>query len=214
MTPDDRDTNAQALIHDDSAQGLHLGAHERTMGSPIDSDSAAGGADPLGDLTSGLKVWADVGLSLGRSAEASHKTTKQLLAALNRRTPVDYQASASGVYPASGTLTLNLGGPDTGFFWEVKNVLVGGSDINVTAAGKAGLYKTGYTGATGINNAVDYASSLPNVGWYGTHQLTMNDAEYLYLVIFAGTPGQTYAASMLASVMPRSGAQGRDVYEL
>jgi hypothetical protein len=163
-------------------------------------------SSPLDDLRSGLKVWADLGVSIGSAVEQQTRNMNSLLAKLERWTPVDYVAIASGVFPASGNLVLNLGSPDQGTYWEVMSCAAGGTDVNVTAAGTGGLYVSGFTPTTGttasagMTGLVDRASSFPNVAFYGTRQLLVQDQEYLYLVIFGGTPGQTYVANANVTV--------------
>jgi len=195
------------------------GVHEGNIYPlPGDAPSSSSSGGPLDDITSGLKVWADVGVTLGKSLDDHTSTLRRYLDRLNRNTPVDYGQQASGVYPATGFLVLNLGTPDQGTRWEIMSVVVGGTDQNVTAAGSAGLYVGGYVPATGqtvnptgLAQMADQAKTLPNVGYYGTRQLVVNDQEYLFLVVFSGTPGQTYIANMSATVHQFGAAGGVDV---
>lgn len=158
-------------------------------------------------LLSGLKVWAKVGVELGNSVEKMTKTYNDWYK-LQFNTPVDYQTFASGVFPSTGNLLLNLGKPDQGTYWEVHTVVVGGTDWNVTANGSAGLYVSGVPGVTGMNLSRDYTSVLPNAATYGTRVLLVKDGEYLYLSIFGGTSGQTYVANACMTVYKTASAQG------
>lgn len=176
---------------------------------------------PLDEIRNGLKVWADVGLTLGKSIDANTNATRKLWDRLQRNTPVDYGIGVAGVYPATGFLLLSFGTPDQGYRWEVTNVTVGGVDADTTAAGSAGLYVSGALPTTpggrapaGMTGLVDRAATLPNPAFYGTRQLVVDDQEYLFLIIFGGTVGQTYAANFSATVFPDDAGGGRDVVTL
>jgi hypothetical protein len=150
-------------------------------------------------LLSGLKLWAKVGLQLGTSIDKLAAAQSEW-AKLQYNTPVDYQTYASGTYTSAG-LWLSLGQPDNGTYWEVHNVIIGGTDFNVTAAGQAGLYVSGAPGlASGLNMARDYATYLPNVATYGTRVLVVNDQETLWIKLFNGTSGQQYVANASVTV--------------
>ena len=194
---------------------LHLGAHEGTRAEFVDDhldDAAAGPSNPLDDLRSGIRAFVNIGVDIGNKVDAQRKATDRLLARLERNTPVNYSAIASGVYPATGVLVLNLGTADQGTFWEVESCAVGGTDANVTAAGTAGLYVCGFvptaTTLPGMTSLADYATSLPNPAFYGGRDIVVNDQEYLSLVIFGGTPGQTYVANAQVSVFNVASGRG------
>lgn len=182
---------------------------------PPDDDEPA--QSPLDKLTSGIEAFLQVGITLGKHLDEQDRRHRELMSRLQRGTPVDYGAGSSGAFPASGALLLPLGTPDQGCRWEVTNVVVGGTDLNVAAVGTAGLYvgalqpTNNQTAPGGITVAADYASSLPNVGFYGTRQLVVNDQEYIFLIVFGGTVGQVYAASMSATVFNVAAAEGKDV---
>ncbi len=205
------------------AMDLHLGAHEGEGNAlapdpNIDSESNRSSTDdPLDDIKSGLKVWADVGLTLGKSINENTKATRRLWDRLQHGTPVDYGIGVAGVYPASGNLLLNFGSPDQGTRWEVTGVVLGGVDSNTVAAGQAGLYVSGQLPApggaapAGITALADRAPTLPDVAFYGTRQLVVNDQEYLFAIIFGGTPGQTYAGNFSTTVFWADAGGGRDM---
>lgn len=178
-------------------------------------------SDPLSDIKSGLKIQAEASLSLGKSLDRHSDMLRRYLDRLERNTPVDYGAVASGPFPATGFLVLNFGTPDQGTRWEVTNVVLTGLDETTPATGTAGLYVSGLVpnagqAAAGINPAggsamADNATSLPNPAFYGTRQLIVNDQEYLFAIIFGGTVGQTYIGNMSATVFNVAAAGGQDV---
>jgi hypothetical protein len=156
----------------------------------------------------GLKVWANVGVELGKAVEKQTEMNKRLWRRLQWATPVTYRNQVGAVFPSSGNLVLDLGSPDQGTRWTVHNFAIGGTDINVTATGKFGLYISGYLApgfSPGMGALVDGAEwgatpDMPYTNQYGSDQLIVNDAENLYAVVFGGTAGQTYMASMTCTV--------------
>ena len=189
-------------------QNLHLGVHEGGFDNP--DDAVLGIDDDAKKVTKGLELWASIGIGIGKSLDDFREELRKTRVNLQKNTIVDATAVVAGVYPAAGNLTLNLGSPDAGVFWEVNHISVGGTDVNVVAAGSAGVYVSGTTLQSGgmLSNR-DYTSFLPNSAYYGTHQFVVVDQENLLVVIFGGTPGQQYAAVAHISVLPDNTAQGQ-----
>lgn len=195
---------------------LHLGAHEGDEPSFLDQgDPPPAPKGPLDSITDGLKVFADVGLTLGKSVDSHTAWTQRLLRKLEANTPVNFAANGSGIFPVAWNLVLDLGTPDQGTYWEVESCAVGGTDVNVIAAGTAGLYVCGFvppsgTGQTpGMTSAADYATSLPNIAFYGGRNIVVNDQEHLVLIVFGGTAGQQYVANAQATVFTTASGAGR-----
>ncbi len=150
-----------------------------------------------------LRAGFDFLISIGSKLDANLEAQRRLLRQLNNVTPVMYRTSASAPCPSpTASFALDLGSPSLGTFWEVREVAIGGVEVTTAAAGTAGLYVSGQPAAVGagLGNAVDYASSLPNVSYYGTGALYVRPNEHLFAVIFAGTAGQTYVANAFARV--------------
>lgn len=192
----------------------------RRDASDVDPSATTGAAnsDPQTNLQQGLAVWLDVGLKLGKQIEQQQARVQKMEAALQRFTPVDYQTAVTGVYASPGPLILSLGSPDLGTFWEVESVIVGGTEVNISVAGAAGLYVTGLATSQGLglSNAVDIAASgtLPNSGFYGRKDIVVQSQESLVVAIFNGTVGTTYVASASITVSNVAAAQGNNVVSL
>ena len=159
-------------------------------------------------LLARIDAFIGTGQSLANKVDKLAAQNAALWQRLQNETPVQNNSAASGVFPSTGNLVLALGTPDRGTYWEVQSVVVGGTEINVTAAGKAGLYVTASPGAIGMNNCHDFANTLPNVAFYGGRELYINDAEQVYLVIFGGTAGQTYVANISYTVFNSAASLG------
>ena len=170
-------------------------------------------------LMSGLSIWAKVGVQLGQKVEELAKANRVLMARLQRNTPVTYKMVGSTVYSnAAGALNvISLGGPDVGTFWEINNFAIGGTDINVTAAGSFGLYVSGYQGTVspGLGALVDGAAAgvggvaaMPFTETYGTRQIVVTSQEQIYAIIYGGTNNLNYVATIQASVYNVAAAMG------
>lgn len=173
--------------------------------------------DPLGAITEGLKVWADVGVTLGKSVDRQGEEVAKLRRRLEAFTPVDYSPIGDVVFPAAGVGVLDLGRPDSGTYWEVHGVSIGGTEMTTAAAGSAGLYVSGYVPPTGGAHSPgtaylrDQTATLPNNAFYGTRQMIVHDAEHLFFVLFGGTAGQLYVANAQVAVFRVDSSLGRDV---
>lgn len=150
-----------------------------------------------------LRAVFDFAVEVGSKLDANLEAQKRLYRKLNDRTPIMHRPTVAGICPSpTASFTLDLGTPSQGTFWEVRKVVVGGTELNTAAAGTAGLYLSGSpsVNGAGLNNAEDYAASLPSVGYYGTGALYVRANEHLFLVIFAGTAGQTYVANAFCRI--------------
>ena len=173
-------------------------------------DSSSG---PLDDIKSGLKLLANISLTVGSGMDEISARLDRLSRNLQRNTPINFASVASGVFVTGVPLVLSFGSPDQGTYWEVASVAVGGTDAQVVAAGSAGLYVGALLGVAGgtMVNLADRASTLPNTAFYGTRQVVVNDQEFFYLIITNDTNGQTYAANAQLTVYNVTAAQGRTV---
>lgn len=111
--------------------------------------------------------------------------------------PGNQPLSASGVAPASGVVTLDLGGAvPVGRVWQIRRLVVGGVTVTTTAAGAAYAFAQGAPPADlALPDCVDLFATLPAVNKYGTHQLFLLPGDHLWVVFVGATEGQQYAAS-------------------
>jgi hypothetical protein len=201
----------------------HEGERNSFPNEDLISDAASASSSPLDDLKSGLKVWFDLGLTLGKKLDEQTDTLNKALRRLERNTPVNFAAVASGTYPAGAgaTLVLNLGSPDQGTYWQVNSCAVGGTDVNTTISGtpSAGLYVSPFlpngnlSQSPGLLSAIDRAASLPNFAFYGTAQNIVSESDYLFLIIFNGNVGTQYAANAQVQVFNVAAAGGSVTFD-
>ena len=171
-------------------------------------------------LLNGLKIWAKVGVELGEQVKKQAETNEKLWRRLQFATPVLYRTVASGTFTTGQKLVLNLGSPDTGTYWNLRNFAVGGTDTNVSAAGTFGLYVSGFAQANyspGMSALIDGggtyggADTMPYSENYGSDSFRVQDGENVYAVIQGGTNGQQYIATASYLVYNVANALGVDI---
>ncbi len=146
-------------------------------------------------------------------AEAEHRRRETARA----RVPADVRLFAGATIPEQTVRTgINLGGPEAGFWWLLRRLVIGGLTWKTTAAGTAEVYVTGLGGnaggavtgpiiaALGTNDIVDVAATLPNKAFYTSHQVIVQEGENLMVVIDGGTGLQYYAAAAQFQVIRRA----------
>jgi hypothetical protein len=126
------------------------------------------------------------------------------------RVPQTVRLQGSGICPTpTAPFGINFGGPDTGFFWIVRRIIVGGLTWTTSAAGTGEVYVTGLAGLPGVASSgagtaagiraladlIDQAGTLPNKAFYGNSQVPVLANESLVVVVNGGTAGQQYVAS-------------------
>lgn len=162
--------------------------------------------DPAPETGLQVDLLAGLNVQLGRLND-HHDAERARMARRKRLVPMDFDASASGVFPASGVLVLPLGQPSQGRIWEVRNWSCGGVLWSTVATGSATLGGTGaygrFTGgsqgqaanAAPPTQEVQAAfATLPNVAQIGTRQLVVNPGETLAVVVSGGASQQQYVA--------------------
>ena len=154
-----------------------------------------------------MSVQAEAGLDLllGRVASAldNHtKATRRQIEQMKATTPLDVRLQQSGTSGASGDLALVFPGPDTGFYWHVRRLIVGGSAWSSAVGGTAEVYVTAlygtYTSIRDLADMADQAASLPNKAFYGQHELVVQPGENLVVVIHTPAATTLYKASLQA----------------
>jgi len=177
--------------------------HEGNVWSP---DSNTPNAEPHSEQepVSGINLLGKISLQIGKAHEELARTNErvgQLARALERNTPVFGQSVAAGYFVTGVPLVLNLGTPDSGTFWEVNSFAIGGTEIDVTAAGKWGLYIASVASAAGagLSNCADVgvvaSTAMPFATNYSSGQLIVHENESLFAIVFGATNGQQYVAN-------------------
>jgi hypothetical protein len=172
-------------------------------------------------LASGLHAFIEIGAGLKKSVEDLAAKYERAWNHLQKATPVTYRVVASANFVTGVPLVLNFGSPDSGTFWEINSFSIGGTDVNVTAAGSFGLYVSGYVSngvspgmgalVTGSNTAAGGLAAMPYSDQYGGRQILVNESESVYAIVYGGTNGQNYVANIQASVYNVAAGLGRNV---
>lgn len=197
--------------------------HEGNVWMPDANTPNAEGPGPEQEPVTGINILAKLGVQIGKATEEMTRTAErvgQLARAIERNTPVMSQNVAAGIVAAGVPLVLDLGTPDEGTFWEVGAFAIGGTEVDVTAAGKWGLYVSAVasTAGAGLANAADVgvvaSQAMPYAANYSTGQLVVGAQEHLFAIIFGGTTGQQYVANVQFRVYNVIASQGSVSYAL
>lgn len=128
------------------------------------------------------------------------------------RMPADVRQFTSGSSAVAATVpfALQLDGPQAGYYWLLRRLVVGGVTWATTAAGTGEVYVTGLTSAAGnggngygsissiasLSDLVDQCGTgLPFKSFYSNRQVIVQSGENLTVVIRTGTNSQTYVAA-------------------
>ena len=151
-----------------------------------------------------LQVVASLSAELGRQNDLNEKRYQEMRRRNQLRTqvPIDYKPKANCIIPASGNPTaMGFGGPEAGFYWLVRRLVVGGLTWGTSAAGTAEVYVTASEVTAvlrGLTDLVDEASGATPAIPRGLLLRAPDQArapEKLYVVIVGGTIGQQYAGN-------------------
>ena len=130
-------------------------------------------------------------------------------------TPTATPVQASGTYPASGLLRMDLGGPQKGRRWLVRMLRVSeAASVTGTLTGRADFFTgqpANYTGADSPANWVWTMGTLPAVDKFTSESITVTPTDHLYCVISSGTPGQHAFVGALVLDYPANPAAGAAV---
>ena len=197
--------------------------HEGNVWSPDSNTPNAEPNRPEQEPVTGINLLAKIGVQIGKATEEMSRTVQQvgqLARAIERNTPVTSGNVAAGYFATGVPLVLDLGSPDQGTFWELSTFAIGGTEIDVTAAGKWGLYVSSIPTAAGagLSNLLDVgvvaSSAMPYATNYSSGQAVVHDQEHVFAVIFGATNGQQYVANVQFRVYNVIASQGAVTYSV
>lgn len=174
---------------------------------------------------SGIEIGTDVAarfeLALGRNAEALDKNTKAASLAYRTATPAPIRLIFSATVPASGLTFLASqqdSGPDMGFIWHVRSIIISGIDPSAATAGSAFVYVSAADprttslatiGSLNVGDLRDFTTSLPYKQFYGRGELPLRLNEELFIAVAGATAGtQIMAAVQAENFMEGAGESG------
>ena len=150
-----------------------------------------------------LAIGGDVELKLCAALDASTE-------AINRREdredrlartiPISAQIQGSGVFPASGDLIFDCGGPTLGRAWVLRRLFLGGIDPTATTSGSAFWFLSASDSNSALVSAFcfDQASSLPIARFYSSRMVVITHPQRIICKITGGTSGDSYQLGGLA----------------
>lgn len=197
--------------------------HEGNVWTPDANTPHAEPSRPEQELVTGINLLAKIGLQIGKATEEMSRTNErvgQLARAIERNTPVTGGNVAAGYFATGVPLVLDLGSPDQGTFWELSTFAIGGTEIDVTAAGKWGLYVSSVPTAAGagLSNLLDVgvvaSAAMPFATNYSSGQAVVHDQEHVFAVIFGATNGQQYVVNTQFRVYNVIASQGQVGYAI
>ncbi len=151
-----------------------------------------------------LQVDAGLELSLDAHTRALDRNTHERRRAseiAKAQTPADVRLQQSGTSGSSGDLALIFAGPDTGYYWMVRRLVVGGAAWSTAVTGTAEVYLTAinspiYPSIRDLADLADQSASLPNKAFYGDHQFVVQANENVVVVIHTPAATTLYKASL------------------
>jgi hypothetical protein len=103
---------------------------------------------------------------------------------------------------------VDMGGPVSGKWWQVRNLIVGGSDITTAPNGVAWLVISS-SSMMQVNPPMyavrDFstATALPYKAQYGAHEIVVLDDQHMFVFITGGVNATQYCASAMVESFPQ-----------
>ncbi len=156
-------------------------------GAGLDIGFAAGLSASLGRMESGITTIAGL---MDREARRQ--------ARLDEAVRFVKPPAATGAISAAGALTLDLGGPATGYMWTVRRVTVSDAlSVPSSMASAVGYLYAGVIGSVIVPQNLEWLfPTCPNSATFGAGHIVLQYGEHLYLVIAGGTSAQVVQASV------------------
>lgn len=152
-----------------------------------------------------LSLFADLKLTLGDLRDTAKRREQR---ELQRQAKLAEQPSYNTIHgnvqlngTGFGVIRFNLPGPNQGFVWNVRTLVIGGSDPTVAVAGRADVFVraddlrviNGIAGI-GLSGWRDTHAALPMTTSYGEGEMFCHANDELWVVITGGTANQQLAA--------------------
>lgn len=118
---------------------------------------------------------------------------------LARNTPGDPTLTAAAISAASGALSIRIGGPQLGRVWQIRRLMVGGTQVTSTVAGTVYVFRAPNDPSNDLAtaNLIDIASlPMPQPAFYGTHQAILHHGDHVWFYINNPTATTQYVVSM------------------
>jgi hypothetical protein len=153
-------------------------------------------------VTAGIEVDAGLALQLGRLSDQLAQHSAQLAAFQDAPTYIPF--AQAGIIPASGSLIIDVSGPNLGYQWMVRRIAI--SDAGTFSATMGSAVAQFYVGlqtelaAVRPNHVAWPFTVVPNVATFGSDELPVLYGEHLLCLVTGGTAGQTVMASAMVQL--------------
>jgi hypothetical protein len=163
-------------------------------------DTAIGGSLNVGEASVGALI------ALKASIDGLNGNVEKLRA-LYLRAEQNYQARNQNFVPLFGSatssagstpLTIDLGGPNHGRLWEVRQLVIGGATWASVVAGNGiiSIAPSAPPGGTpGLAGIQDQATTLPSIAFYSAAQFRVRNPNRVFVTIISPTATTLYEAA-------------------
>lgn len=156
-----------------------------------------------------IEIMAGLKAELSKSNDLHERDQKWRARELARsRVPSSVRQFVSATIPTPTVrVGMSFGGPDPGFYWLLRRLVIGGVNWKTAAAGTAEIYVSALgagqgqaavgpiVNGLGLTDMVDQAAALPDKAYYSNQQIIIQENENLIVLIDGGTAGQQYVAA-------------------
>jgi hypothetical protein len=159
-------------------------------------EAGAGGGLELGPIS--LKALADLQVGLD-SVAGQLAAVQQRELDYQKYGPIFIQMIGAGTVDASGDpLYMDLGGPNQGRAWEVRQIVIGGMTWATVVGGNASILvqpnSPSPLAPAGIGSTQDHATALPSVAFYSAGQFRVKHPSHVFIAVLSGTASTAYQA--------------------
>jgi len=183
--------------------------HNVPVGSFYTEDGDGDGPGGLFSLLAGLRI------DIGRQADAIDGQTRamQLLRRQIAFMPAMATVTAQFMYSTVATagfaqgngtgIGVQIGGPEMGRCWSIRNAVVGGGTIAQTPTGTAFLLVSPQPPLDlSITSVLDIANPLPARAFYSAREAFVGPNDNVWLYVAGGTNNQLYTVRLIVQDEP------------
>lgn len=206
-TVTDHTVDRASLVGHDLAPPPHgLGPHAYPDDpGNVGGETRGGLADLPGAL---IDFAAKLDIQLGKVAAAQSALADQMKRwRAETRTPsrtkipfsFTFQSGLVNFLPGAPGIGVQIGGPEIGYQWSVRQIVIGGNTLTGAPAGVGWFLETpSVPSDQSPTSVMDFThAALPQVAFYGEGEFQIGPGSNLWIIITGGTNGVQYSGSVL-----------------